>query len=448
MSVVNINTATIEEFLTLDDIGHREATEIINLRDEVGFITLEDLKGEIEEIADIVDSLVKKGQVSFDVSGENLAELRVQIVRSRVAAKEKLDAEVLKVKGDYDERFSELIQTHKKEMDSLKSKPNSLNVGRGDSGHPEEKIIHRLAPGGIYAGDQGGDSYSQNARSRLDRDRYVSLRPGSRESSIGHGQDLEGIGHFGRSRYDRDIRYDRDRHSLEMTGEFPGNSNPGRDSSVNRTKQIKDYGHGPPPPKMATFDGKSEWEPYKVQFDRVARRYGWDDGQKLERLIEALRDKALKFFCTCPVQVQESYKRLVGKIGTRFGRKDLPITIRRKLQDIKQESRSLEEFAELIQELVTEGYPDASEAVTETIACDTFLKGVENKRAALTVMDKDPTTLESALQKIKCAVNNQRLILGTATRKSQPEVRKVHFSDVSENFGDDDPVCASTIKSG
>ena len=62
--------------------------------------------------------------------------------------------------------------------------------------------------------------------------------------------------------------------------------------------------------------------------------------------------------------------------------------------------------------MVTEGYPDAPESVRDMIATDTFLKCIENKRAALTAMGKDPTTLESALQLDKGAINNQRIILG------------------------------------
>ena len=49
------------------------------------------------------------------------------------------------------------------------------------------------------------------------------------------------------------------------------------------------------------------------------------------------------------------------------------MTVRRKFQDIKQDKKSVEEFAELVQEMVTEGYPDASESVIDTIATDTFL---------------------------------------------------------------------------
>ena len=34
---------------------------------------------------------------------------------------------------------------------------------------------------------------------------------------------------------------------------------------------------GPPPPKMATFGGKSEWNPYLVQFNMIASRYKWNN---------------------------------------------------------------------------------------------------------------------------------------------------------------------------
>lgn len=73
----------------------------------------------------------------------------------------------------------------------------------------------------------------------------------------------------------------------------------------------------------------------------------------------------------------------------------------RKLQDIKQENQSVEVCAEQVQEMVTDGYPDASESVKDTIATNTYLKCIKNKCAALTAMDKDPATLESALQLVK-----------------------------------------------
>ena len=92
--------------------------------------------------------------------------------------------------------------------------------------------------------------------------------------------------------------------------------------------------------------------------------------------------------------------------------------------------------------MVAEGYPGAPEAVIETIASDTFLKGVENKRAALTAMDKDPTTLESALQMVKAAVHNQRLILGAR----KPEVRKVRFAEDLSSDEEDSGIQVRTVQ--
>ena len=182
---------------------------------------------------------------------------------------------------------------------------------------------------------------------------------------------------------------------------------------------------GLPPPKMATFHGKSEWNPYLVQFNMIASRYNRNNEQRLERLVESLRDKALKYYCTCSAQVQISFSSLCAKNKSRFGQRVLPHTIRRNLQDIKQGEHTADEFAEKIQEVVCEGYPQAPDCVKETIATDAFLIGLENKRAAFTTMDKNPPDLETALQLVKAAHNNQRLILGTKI----PEVRKVHFEE-------------------
>ena len=114
---------------------------------------------------------------------------------------------------------------------------------------------------------------------------------------------------------------------------------------------------GPLPPKLAVFDGKSEWKPYFMQFTHIANKYNWDKQQKLDKLIECLRDKALKFVSTRQDSVRKDFDLLAEKLNQRFGNKDLPYTIRRQLQEVKQQfEESLEEFAERVQEMATDGY--------------------------------------------------------------------------------------------
>ncbi|CAC5389362.1 unnamed protein product [Mytilus coruscus] len=86
---------------------------------------------------------------------------------------------------------------------------------------------------------------------------------------------------------------------------------------------------GPVAPKLATFDGKSEWKPYYLQFIHIANKYNWDKQLKLDKLIECLRDKALKFYSTRPPSTQDDFRLLSDKLNQRFGNKDL------QLQDVR-----------------------------------------------------------------------------------------------------------------
>jgi len=186
---------------------------------------------------------------------------------------------------------------------------------------------------------------------------------------------------------------------------------------------------GPPHNKLSTYDGSKDWNPFEMQFERSGRLYGWDDADMLDRLIEALRDKALKFFAEQTATVRSDYFEIRSKMRQRFGAKDDPMTVRRQLQDLRQgEKETLEEYAERAYELAVGGYPGALDATLETIATEAFLKGCSEKRAALSAMDRQPTTLDQARQLVKNAISNQRVLLGDGKVK----VRQVHFEDFEE----------------
>ncbi|CAC5378213.1 unnamed protein product [Mytilus coruscus] len=60
---------------------------------------------------------------------------------------------------------------------------------------------------------------------------------------------------------------------------------------------------GPSPQRLPCYDGKTEWKPYYMQFIHFSNRYRWDSKQRLDRLVECLRDKALTFYSTRPPSV-------------------------------------------------------------------------------------------------------------------------------------------------
>ena len=188
---------------------------------------------------------------------------------------------------------------------------------------------------------------------------------------------------------------------------------------------------GPPQfPKLSTYDGTSDWKAYKLQFTHTATRFEWDDQQKLDNLLLCLRGKALKFFSTRPTSVQNNFVDMMDKMTRRFGNKELPHSIRRQLQDVKQQiEESIEEYAERVQELATDGYVDASEDIVEMMATEAFLRGCSDKQAALLAMDKNPSRIDKALQYVKSAIHNRKILLG----QKKPEVRKVQFKDVDSD---------------
>ena len=117
---------------------------------------------------------------------------------------------------------------------------------------------------------------------------------------------------------------------------------------------------------------------------------------------------------------------MTNKLKRRFGRADEPVTVRRHLQELYQrDDERLEEFAERAHELTIDGYPGIDDATIETIATDAFLKGCQEKRAALTAMDSKPDTRDQALQAVKNESNNQRVLLG----EHKPKVRHSQFLD-------------------
>jgi vacuolar-type H+-ATPase subunit E/Vma4 len=82
----------------------------------------------------------------------------------------------------------------------------------------------------------------------------------------------------------------------------------------------------------------------------------------------------------------------------RLGSKDLPHSIRKQLQDVKQNvEESIEELTERVQEMATDGYSEATEDIVELMAVDAFLKGCNDKKTGLAAMDENPSRNDQTL---------------------------------------------------
>jgi hypothetical protein len=179
-------------------------------------------------------------------------------------------------------------------------------------------------------------------------------------------------------------------------------------------------------PKLAEYHGTIAWRAYEAQMDVIAEKYGWSDDERLDKLVQALRGKALMFYGSQTDAVRRSYNKLVGKLNNRFEPKDPPRTAKRVCNAISQlPDEKLEELAERAQRAAYDAWGDVSEEVANTVAMDTFLLAVTDYESARYAMDKDPTNMDEALKFVRKAVHDKKALSGSKSSK----IRAVQFAE-------------------
>ena len=117
--------------------------------------------------------------------------------------------------------------------------------------------------------------------------------------------------------------------------------------------------------------------------------------------IECLR-KGTHFFSSDLEAAQNVTGRLDKKVHSRL--------IRQHLQNIKQyPGEAVEQFAERIEYLATYGYNSVPDYFKSTVTIDVFLRGCNDRKAAIATLDKDPKTMEEAIIYMKSVITNQNL---------------------------------------
>ena len=160
----------------------------------------------------------------------------------------------------------------------------------------------------------------------------------------------------------------------------------------------------------------------------LAKRHQWDDDTKLAKLVEALEDKALTFFSNLPSNVQVNFELVRKKMNNWFMPQEPAIIIRKQLQTIHQNTEeALEEWAECCQQCAYDAWGKISPEVAEQAAIEAFLGRVIEAEAAFTVLEKDPQTVDEALEFLKKAVHSHKALC-CKFHNTQRKVRTVSMA--------------------
>ena len=282
-------------------------------------------------------------------------------------------------------------------------------------------------------GEEGSASNgSRGTNNRLPRNARNSGRGNDANGYQGNHGQRDAL--RGRGRRDREPSPSPNRGNYDDEDDEPPYRR-GRRDNFGRYPPRRDHGRDPhrpngsfKDPKLSKYDGKIAWRSYEVKLMHMARKYDWDDDTKLAKLVEALDDKALTFFSNLPPEAQGNFQVVRKKMNNRFIPLEPATTVRKQLQTIQQNAEeALEEWAERCQQCAFGAWGEMSEEVAELAAVEAFLGGVLETEAAFFVMEKDPHTLDEALELLKKAIHGRKS-LNCRFRNAQRTARTVSFA--------------------
>ena len=132
------------------------------------------------------------------------------------------------------------------------------------------------------------------------------------------------------------------------------------DSSVDRCSR-----HGNPRkhPKALRFDGKTNWLSFKKKFDSYRKVMRWSEEESKDYLMWSLEGKALDFLTITKIDLEKySFRKIMKKLETRFGVKELTETSKAKFrQAFQKQDESLKEWADRVMTLATPAFVDLPE---------------------------------------------------------------------------------------
>ena len=167
-------------------------------------------------------------------------------------------------------------------------------------------------------------------------------------------------------------------------------------------------------PETPKFSGKAEdWENFDYMFQRVARKYRWDDEEKLDQLTTSLHGKALSFVRSLPPGTDEDFNTLMGHLRRRFRSHERPDILRHQLSDVRQRvDEDLQDFADRIREMASRAYRGyGCVNIIDDAGIEAFLRGLRDRNVAILAAARGPfMSIQAALDAAQNTEANQKLL--------------------------------------
>ena len=174
-------------------------------------------------------------------------------------------------------------------------------------------------------------------------------------------------------------------------------------------------------PRALSFDGTSSWQGFFSKFSSYARTQEWSKKECLEYLCWCLEGKASDFYVLHtegPTAVD--FDQLVRKFERRFGLRELPETALISFNNAKQSpDESLDGWADRVLTLASSAFKQLPEDYTSQQVIIKFCHGCLDREAGEHVANMRPSSIDEALDRVKWAIYNHKLIFGKARKDAR-----------------------------
>ena len=173
-------------------------------------------------------------------------------------------------------------------------------------------------------------------------------------------------------------------------------------------------------PHNLTYDGISNWSPFKLKFKKHAEAYDWSEGDCLNCLCWALTGKAADFYVLLVEQnVQYTFESLMKRLEKRFGTKELPEEAQVRFYEAVQEcNESLDDWSDRIMLLAASAFRELPSSYTAQQGVLRFCYGLYDQEVAMHVSMKRPKTMEEAMDSVRW-LNHVNWVVHRPSRNSR-----------------------------
>jgi hypothetical protein len=155
-------------------------------------------------------------------------------------------------------------------------------------------------------------------------------------------------------------------------------------------------------PKSLSFDGKGNWDTFRQRFIEFADMSDLSDRDAKTVLCWSLRGKAADFYAVIEGRDNMDCMELMRRFTNRFGFQELRQTAYARFTHATQETdESLEDWSDRLLTLAQRGFKNLPQDHMDEQIIWRFCQGLHDKEAGEHTINKDPDTLDQAMEQVR-----------------------------------------------